>query len=238
MDIVLVPGLWLDGSTWSEVAHELTGAGHTPHPVTLPGMQSRDADRTGITLEQCVDAVLAAIDAADGPVVLVGHSAGCGLASVALDRRPDRVARLVLIGGFPAVDGEPLMGGFPTVDGGIPLLEWSRFDEADLRDLDEAMLARFRERALPSPAALATEPVVLRDDRRYDVPVTAVATEYTAADLQSWIAGGEASVSEFPRFHDLTFVDLPTGHWPQFSRPADLARVLLAQPPLSEEGTG
>ncbi|KRA24413.1 hypothetical protein ASD65_08245 [Microbacterium sp. Root61] len=234
MDIVLVPGLWLDGATWGEVAHELTRAGHTPHPVTLPGMQSRDADRTSVTLEDCVAAVVAAIDDSEAPVVLVGHSAGCGVATVALDRRADKVARVVLVGGFPAVDGVPLMRGFATVDGGIPLLEWSEFDEADLRDLDEATLARFRERAVPSPAALATDPPTLRDDRRYGVPVTAVATEYTAADLQEWIAAGEPSVQEFPRFADLSFVDLPTGHWPQFSRPADLARVILAQPPLGD----
>lgn len=234
MDIVLVAGLWLTGETWSEVAHELTEAGHTVHPVTLPGMEARDADRSAVTLDDCVAAVVAAIDESDGPVVLVGHSGGCGVATVALDRRVPRVARMILIGGFPAIDGQPIMSGFVTADGGIPLPDWSEFDDADLRELDEAMLARFRERAIPSPAALATEPVTLRDDHRYDVPLTAVAPEYTTTDLKNWIEGGAPPVQEFTRFTDVTYVDLPTGHWPQFSRPVELADVILSQPPLAE----
>ncbi|KAA9111535.1 alpha/beta fold hydrolase [Microbacterium rhizomatis] len=233
MDIVLVPGLWLNGATWNDVAAELTKAGHTPHPVTLPGMESSDADRTAVTLADCVGAVTDAIDAADGPVVLAGHSAGAGVASVALDRRVDRVARIILVGGFPALAGEPLMAGFSAEGGDLRLPPWSDFDEADLRDLDEDALSRFSDRAVPSPAALALDPVALHDERRYGVPLTAVCTEFSAADLQEWIAGGEASVQDFTRFRDLTYVDLPTGHWPQFTKPRELAGAILAQPPLT-----
>ena len=35
MDIILVPGLWLDASTWDEVIPELERAGHVAHPLTL-----------------------------------------------------------------------------------------------------------------------------------------------------------------------------------------------------------
>ena len=48
MDIILIPGLWLDGPSWDEVAGVLEKAGHRAHPLTLPGMQSRDADRSEI----------------------------------------------------------------------------------------------------------------------------------------------------------------------------------------------
>jgi pimeloyl-ACP methyl ester carboxylesterase len=37
-----------------------------------------------------------------------------------------------------------------------------------------------------------------------------------------------APVQEFTRIRDVEYVDLPTGHWPQFSRPEDLARAILA----------
>ncbi len=101
LDIVLVPGLWLDGASWDEVVPHLQAAGRRTHPLTLPGMESLDADRSGITLDDHVAAVVAAIDAADGPVVLVGHSAGAGIASAAVDARPDHVARAIYVGGFP-----------------------------------------------------------------------------------------------------------------------------------------
>lgn len=234
MNIVLVPGLWLNAQTWDDVAADLTTAGHTAHPITLPGMESADADRSAVTIADCVAAVTDVIDAVSGPVVLVGHSAGAGLVTAALDRRVDRVARIILIGGFPALDAEPIMGGFPNHDGDIPLLDWSKFDDADLRDLDEAGRARFAARAIPSPAALALDPVFLIDERRYEVPLTAVCTEYSAADLHGWIAAGEPSVQDFLRFRDVTYVDLPTGHWPQFTTPHELADAIVGQLTLAE----
>lgn len=233
MDIVLVPGLWLDGASWDAVAAELERAGHTPRAVTLPGMEAKDAVRADVTLEDCLSAVTAEIDAAAGPVVLVGHSAGAGIATAALDQRVDRVARVILIGGFPARDGVPIMSGFATEEGGIPFPDVSDFDEADLRDLDGDALERFRDGAIPSPAAIATEAAHLRDDRRYGVPVVAVATEYSVADLRAWISEGAASVQEFPRYHDVTYMDLPTGHWPHITKPIDLAELIIAHVPAT-----
>jgi pimeloyl-ACP methyl ester carboxylesterase len=174
-----------------------------------------------------VDAVVAAIDGCDKPVLLVGHSVGCGLAYAAVDARPDRVARAVYIGGFPTGHGRPLFGGFEGESGDLPMPHFSEFDEADLGGLDEAALADFRARAIPSPAALAVDPQQLSDERRYDVPVTAVCTEYDSASLREWIEQGEEQVQEFTRIRDLEYVDLPTGHWPQFTRPEDLAQTIL-----------
>jgi pimeloyl-ACP methyl ester carboxylesterase len=235
MDIVLVPGMWLDASSWEGVVPALEAAGHRAHPLTLPGMEERDADRSEVTLADHVGVVIDAIDAASGPVVVVGHSAGSDIAWAAVDARPERVARAILVGGVPSVDGTALVGGYEAVDGEIPLPDWSAFDEADLRDLDEAMLARFRERAIPSPAQVLAGPQRLRDERRLDVPVTAVNTEYSSDDLGGWIAEYPDSMREFTAIRDVTLVDLPTGHWPQFSRPGELAEVILSQPPLRAE---
>ena len=232
MDIVLVPGLWLNASSWDAVVPHLEGAGHRVTAVELPGMESRAADRSHITLDDHVGAVAAAIDAAEEPVVVVGHSAGSGIVSAAVDARPDKVARAIYVGGFPSSDGDPLLNGFDAVGGEVPLPDLSDFSEDDLKDFDEAAKASFRERAIPSPAQVVHGIVHLGDERRWDVPVTAICPEYSAADLQSWIEGGEPSVQEFARIKDVTYVDLPTGHWPQFTKPAELARLILAQPPL------
>jgi pimeloyl-ACP methyl ester carboxylesterase len=225
MDIILVPGLWLAGTSWEAVVPALEAAGHRANPLTLPGL-TPGADRASITLADHVAAVVAAIDASVGPVVLVGHSAGCGICHAAVDARPDRVARAVYVGGFPTGDGGALADEFPAENGEVPLPDWSAFGEEDLRDLD---LDAFREQAIPSPEQVIRGPQRLSgDERRYDVPVTAVATEYTTAMLREWIAADMAPVREFTRIRDVEYVDLPTGHWPQFTRPDDLAKVILA----------
>src|SRR6267378_2767187 len=98
MHLVLIPGLWLDGSSWDEVVPSLQQAGHRTHALTLPGMESKEADRSGITLRDHVDAVVEVIDSGDragGKIVLVGHSGGGAIAHGAADARPDRLARVV-----------------------------------------------------------------------------------------------------------------------------------------------
>ena len=227
MEIVLVPGLWLNASTWDAVVPLLEAAGHTTRPLTLPGMESKEADRTGISLADHVGAVVAALDAAEQPVLLVSHSAVCGIAHLAVDARPDRVSRQVQIGGFPSADGEVLLGGLPATDGEVLMPDWAAVgEEANVVDLEGQQLADFYAAAIPVPEAVITTPVRLTDERRYDVPVTAVCPEYRAADLREWVEGGD--LPELAAVKEVEYVDLPTGHWPQLTRPVDLAEVILA----------
>jgi pimeloyl-ACP methyl ester carboxylesterase len=223
--LVLVAGLWLDASSWDEVVSHLERAGHRTRALALPGT-SEAADRSRTTLADAVAAVASAVDALDGPVGLVAHSAAGGVAHAAVDARPHRVAHVVYVGGFPTADGDPVAGDFPVVDGAVPLPDWSEFDEGDLAGLDEAARAAFRERAVPAPAYVVRDRQRLADERRYDVPVTMVATEYTTQMLRGWVEQGLAPVRELARIREVRYVDLPTGHWPQLTRPADLATVI------------
>lgn len=228
MDIILIPGLWLDGSSWDKVVPVLEQAGRRAHALTLPGMESKDADRSGISLRDHVGVVeiIDSLDPADGKVLLVGHSAGGAIAHAAVDARPERVARVVYVGGFPTADGDALASDFPAENGDVPLPDWSEFDHADLADLDDTAHAAFRERSIPSPAHVTRDPQHLSDERRYDVPVTVICTEFTSKMLRDWIDEGLAPVREFTKINDIEYVDLPTGHWPQFTRPEDLARAI------------
>jgi pimeloyl-ACP methyl ester carboxylesterase len=231
IDVILIPGLWLDGSSWEKVIPVLERAGHRTHPITLPGMESKDADRSAITRRDHVDAVVAAIDSvdpADGEVVLVGHSAGAAIAHAAIDARPDRVAKAVYVGGFPLGDGYTDPGGYPAENGEIPLPDWSDFEDEDMADLDDEARAEFRERAIPSPEGATRDPQQLFDERRYDVPVTVISTEFTSETLRSWIEMDLAPVREFPKIRHVEYIDLPTGHWPQFTRAEDLGRMIVA----------
>jgi pimeloyl-ACP methyl ester carboxylesterase len=226
-DIVLVPGLWLDASCWDQVVPGLARLGHRSHPLTLPGMHAAD-DRASITLADLVAEVVAQVDRIDPvrPVVLVGHSAAGALVHAAVDARPERVAHVVYIGGWPTPHAETVADFFEPDAGEVRLPDWSAFDDADLGGLDEQALADFRARAIPAPAGWTRGVQQLSDERRYDVPVTVVATEFSSEALQGWMAEGMAPVRELSAIRDVTYVDLPTGHWPQLSRPDDLAAVI------------
>ena len=231
MDIVLIPGLWLDGSSWDDVIPSLQQAGHRTHPLTLPGMESKDVNRSTITLRDHVDAVIAVIDSfdpADGDVVLVGHSGGGAIAHAAVDARPDRVARVVYVDSVPLGEGGVINDEFPAENGEMPLPDWSRFEEQDLIDLDDELRTRFRERAIPSPARVASDPQQLFDERRYDVPITVISSEFPSAVTRELIEQGHPFVSELAKVRNVNYVDLPTGHWPQFTRPEELGRAILA----------
>jgi pimeloyl-ACP methyl ester carboxylesterase len=231
MDIVLIPGLWLDGSSWDKVVPSMQEAWHRAHALTLPGMESKDADRSKITLRDHVDAVVAVIDSVDpvdGQVALVGHSGGGAIAHAAVDARPDRVVRVVYVDSVPLGDSAVINDEFPVENGEMPLPDWSRFEEQDLIDLDEDQRTMFRERAIPSPAQVANDPQQLFDEQRYDVPITVISCESPSAELRELIGQEHPYVRELAKVRDVEYVDLPTGHWPQFTRPEELGRAILA----------
>jgi pimeloyl-ACP methyl ester carboxylesterase len=229
MDIVLVPGFWLDGASWDDVAAPLRNAGHTVYALTLPGLESRDADRSGIGLRDHVDAVVAVVDSLPDPAVLVGHSGGGAIVHAVADVRPDRIARVIYVDSGPLAHGGVINDELPVVNGEVPLPDWSVFEEEDLVDLDESLRTKFRSIAVPEPVAVTSDKQVLsEDERRYDVPVTVICCEFSSEALRGWMAQGDPNVSELTKVKDVELVDLPTGHWPQLTRPRDLAMAILA----------
>lgn len=227
MDVILVPGFWLDASSWDAVLPALRAAGHTPHPLTLPGLESADADRSSIGLRDHVDFVIAKVDELDGPVVLVGHSGGGAVIHAVVDARPDRVAKAIYVDSGPLGDGDAINHQLPIVGDSIPLPEWRVFETEDLVDLDDDLREAFRARAIPQPARTATDAQQLRDPRRYEVPVTIIACEFPSSMLQGFIEQDHPFTAELAKVRTVTWVDLPTGHWPQFTKPAELAQVLV-----------
>jgi pimeloyl-ACP methyl ester carboxylesterase len=223
VDILLIAGLWLDGSAWDDVVPTLAALGHRPVPLTLPGQGDGSASAT---LDDQVAAVLAAVDAVSGKPMVVGHSAACALAWLAADARPEKVATVAMIGGFPVADGQPYADFFELADGVMPFPGWGPFEGADAADLDEEARRDFASAAIPVPGPVAKGVVRLTDERRYDVPVLLVCPEFTPAQARDWIAAGD--LPELAKAKHLDVVDLDAGHWPMFTRPAELARLLAA----------
>ncbi|HST48225.1 alpha/beta fold hydrolase [Jatrophihabitans sp.] len=223
--IILVGGLWLDGSVWNEVVAELRRAGHRPVALTLPGQGD---GRTDVGLADQLEAVLSAVDAeydsSGSPVVLVGHSAASSLVWQAADRRIDQVARVVLIGGFPNQAGTSYADFFPAVDGAMPFPGWEAFEGPDSADLDEAARQRLLDAAIPVPDRVARGTVELADERRRTLPVTLVCPEFSPDEARAWVAAGD--VPELAALSDLSYVDIDSGHWPMITRPRELAALL------------
>ena len=104
--------------------------------------------------------------------------------------------------------------------------DWKELgEEANVKDFSEEQLTGFYAAAVPVPEAVITTPVPLTDERRYDVPVTEVCPEYSAAELQEWM--DEGHLPELVRIKDRELVDLGGGHWPQLTQPNSLAQAIL-----------
>jgi pimeloyl-ACP methyl ester carboxylesterase len=220
--IVLVPGFWLGAWAWDEVAAALRGDGHDVAALTLPGLESPDADRSAITLSDHVDVICEAVRAADAPVVLAVHS-GTGFSGYAAsDRVPERIAAMVY------VDSAPGKGALsPDFDGVEKPLNWEELaEEENLDGLSEEQLETFRRRAVPEPGGVLREAAVLTNDARLDIPSTVICTGYTSEQYKEAVKEGYAWLGGLTELRDVTWVDLPTSHWPMWSRPRELAEII------------
>lgn len=221
--IVLVPGFWLGAWAWDDVADRLRAAGHDVIALTLPGLEP-GADQAAVTLEHHVDAIRDAIG--EGPAVLVSHSGSAGAATIAIDRAPDAVRHAVWVDTCPVADGYAMDA---DLEGdGFPLeAAWDQeLEDGSMRDLTDEQLTTFRERAVLEPAAILRTPAELRDDSRLDVPQTLVATAFAGEQYRAYAAEGASFLRGLGEQRALTIVDLPTGHWPMWSKPAELAALI------------
>jgi pimeloyl-ACP methyl ester carboxylesterase len=227
--VVLVPGFWLGAWAWDEVVAHLHEYGVTALALTLPGLEAYHPDRGSVRLEDHVAAIEQALALAPqgARTVLVAHSGATVPATVAVDRHVDEVDHVVWVDAAPVVDGyavDPDVGGSE-----YPLS--AQYDEeleqGSMSGLSEEQLATFRERAVPQPVGSMRDAVSLADDRRLDVPGTMVCTAFSAADYRSYAEQGMPFLQGLLRHRRLELVDLPTGHWPMWSRPAELADIIV-----------
>ena len=221
MDVILVPGLWLDASSWDDITPALEAAGHRPYPLTLPGPAVGD-----LVVDDWVDAVVAQIDRIGGRVVLVGHSGGGNVVWGAADRRPDQVARVILVDTIVPHPGA-MISEFPVEDGVVPFPGWDFFDEDDVADIDDHTRRRTAQHLVDVPGRVPSSPISLSDERRFTVPVTILSGQLDADSLPRVLAEWGAYAEEVGRIVDLEVVRLGSGHWPQFSQPERLAESLV-----------
>ncbi|MCR2762126.1 alpha/beta hydrolase [Microbacterium sp. zg.B48] len=230
MHIILVPGLWLDASSWDEVTPALEQAGHRVHPLTMPGVGEPAEQSSEIGIADWISAVVDEIDRAPGKVMLVGHSGGGNVVYGAADARPEKVARIVYVDTFPPGEGSSIWD-FPVVAGVVPFPGWDTFEQAEVADLDARVRASLAERMLSVPARVPSDPLSLRDERRRRVPTTMLTGAMTEEEIRGYMAAGPAWAAELTALDELEIMELGSGHWPQFSMPDRLAAAILTAVP-------
>jgi pimeloyl-ACP methyl ester carboxylesterase len=235
---VLVPGAWLGGWAWSEVAARLRGAGHDVYPVTLTGLGERShLARPEVDLDtHIMDVVNVMIwnDLTD--VILAGHSyAGTVVTGVA-DRIPQRIAQLVYVDSAPLADGMAMIDLFGP-DGAAGLRQtveehgdgWrlpfpgvaALGDDASLAGLDETDKALMEAKAVAQPWATYTQP--LRLEREGAPPYRQVVI--ACDDVRGMVAAGIPPIVALTQ-EPWRYLELDTGHWPMLSAPEALAELL------------
>lgn len=221
--IVLVPGFWLGAWAWDDVATALRADGHDVTALTLPGLDPADADRASVTLADHVDAICGAVREAGEPVVLAVHSGAGGAGYAASDRVPERIATMVYVDSGPATGAlDPDL----TADE-LPLPSPDQLAaEENLDGLSEEQLETFRRRAVPEPGAILRESPQLTNDARLDVRTTVICTGFSSEQVKEAIEEGYAWLGGLTELRNVTWVDLPTSHWPMWSRPDDIARII------------
>ena len=221
--IVLVPGFWLGAWAWDDVAAALRADGHVVTAVTLPGLESVDADRSSVTLSNHVDAICDAVMAAGTPVVLAVHSAAGYSGYAASDRVPGSIAAMVYVDTGPgkgAMDAE-----LDSVEVPMPSPEELRENE-NLDGLTDEQLETFRRHAVPEPGGVLREGLELTNDARLDLPSTVICTGYTSQQYKEAVEEGQEWLAGLAELHDITWIDLPTSHWPMWSSPRELAGII------------
>ncbi|MFD5783969.1 alpha/beta fold hydrolase [Streptomyces sp. NPDC126933] len=225
-EFVLVAGAWLGSWAWDEVVPELRAAGHHTHPLTLSGL----ADKQGMPAGQRthVQDIVDEVERHDlRDVILVGHSYSGIPAGQAAELIGDRLARVVFVDSNVPADGESFVSGWPY---GRAMVEasiaesggfWAPLPAADYagQGLSDEQIARIVAGSTPHPGATLTEPAVLARPLG-ELPATYIKCLLDGAEPSEEVA--ELLTSEHWRL-----VEMDTGHWPMFSQPRELARILL-----------
>ena len=229
--IILIAGHWLGAWAWDEVLEHLK----TDHPhaiaMTLPGLDAHDPERATKTLEAQAEAILGAITQhGNQPAILVAHSGANAPVSLVMDRYPELVLRVVWVDSGPVATGSVFAPDLPEELEELPLPPFDVLaQQASLEGLSTEVLQQFRARAVPEPGPVLRHPVDLTNDARRRVRTTLVCCSIPGAQVLELAQTGHPMFTEIANLEHLDVIDLPTGHWPMWSRPRDLAKAIQSE---------
>lgn len=229
--IILIAGHWLGAWAWDEVLEHLK----TDHPraiaMTLPGLDAHDPERATKTLDAQAEAILGVITQhGNQPAILVAHSGANAPVSLVMDRYPELVHRVVWVDSGPVATGSVFAPDLPEELEELPLPPFDVLaQQASLEGLSAEVLEQFRARAVPEPGPVLRQPIELTNDARRKVRTTLVCCSIPSAQVLELAQTGHPMFTEVANLEHLDVIDLPTGHWPMWSSPRDLAKAIQSE---------
>lgn len=232
---VLVHGAFQDATCWNDVAPYLEAAGHRVVTVDLPGRDASGADAAAVTFATYVDAVTAAVDAAEEPVILVGHSFGGMSISATAERVADQIRTLIYVAAYVPQSGESMQAlaegdkgnGF-SAETFVVAPDYSTaeiLDSDQVRvfapDADDAQAARLTASMIREPLAPIATPVELSEENFGAVHKAYVRT------MRDITVSTALQTSMIERAGITDVRDIDTGHAPYLTEPQELARLIL-----------
>lgn len=229
--IILIAGHWLGAWAWDEVLEHLKTDQPRAIAMTLPGLDAQDPERATKTLDAQAEAILGVIaEHGNQPAVLVAHSGANAPVSLVIDRHPELVHRVVWVDSGPVATGSVFAPDLPAELEELPLPPFEVLgQQASLEGLSAEVLEQFRARAVPEPGPVLRQPVELTNEARRKVRTTLVCCSIPSAQVLELAQTGHPMFTEVANLEHLDVIDLPTGHWPMWSSPRDLAKVIQSE---------
>lgn len=233
---VLVHGAFHGAWCWFKLTPELEKRGHAVVALDLPGAGDDPTPVEAVTLEDCAQRIADVVSAQSEAILLVAHSLGGVPATLAAERVPDHLQRLIYLSAFIPKNGDAFIdirsyAGYPENPGpphfvysddrrtitAIPELVRPRwYNDCSETDIEFA-LARYR----PVPTAVLTAPVHVTKDRFGSVARSYIGCAHDHGAVPALQDTMAAAVGCRPNY------TLPTGHSPFLSAPALLADTLV-----------
>lgn len=229
--IILIAGHWLGAWAWDEVLDHLKIDHSRAIAITLAGLDGEDPQRATKTIDDQAAGILQEFAqrgvSEDQPAIVVAHSGANAPVTLVLDRHPELVDRVIWVDSGPVATGSIFAAELPDEVEELPLPPFDVLaQQASLEGLSAEVLERFRARAVPEPGPVLRQSVELSNDARRRVRTTLVCCSIPSAQLLELARAGHPMFAEVANLEHLDVIDLPTGHWPMWSRPGDLAEVI------------
>jgi pimeloyl-ACP methyl ester carboxylesterase len=229
---LLVPGAWLGGWCWRDVAAPLAAAGHSVIAATLTGLGERvHLLSPQVGLRTHVDDIVGLLHYRDlNGVILVGHSYGGTVITAVAEQAADRIRQLVYLDASVPRDGEsnddvigPKMAA-QLRSGAQSAGEGWRVPPAQyvLTGLSDAMRVRVEERLTPHPLRSFAEPVQLRSRAAAALPRAFIRTSMQS-DLYGRLIDRAREAGWYCR-------ELTGGHYAMLREPQAVASALSELP--------
>ncbi|MEU2602315.1 alpha/beta fold hydrolase [Streptomyces hirsutus] len=235
---VLVPGAWLGAWAWEDTARALQERGHTALPLTLTAL-AEHADQGGsqTNLDTHIADITGFVERNDlRDVTLVAHSYAAAPVTGAAGRLGDRLERVVYVDSAPFAAGMCMLDLMPPQAADQLRHQVSAFDDgwrlpmppfeflglsSSLDGLDEGQRNVLRSRATSQPFGTFTQRLAGPAEPAPGVDRVLVACH----DFMGLLDAGVPMLA-FLNQPPWRRFDLPTGHWPMLSAPAELAGIL------------